>query len=303
MGKLAGSILTALVLFAGCSAVYVYQSISEFEVVEVTDDVHVIHGLGSNVGILRTDRGSVVVDTMTFTSQGREIRERAEALAGPVQVLINTHWHLDHTHGNPAFPSGLPVVSTKKTLAYLEALDADYWKGDAAGTLPNDTFDEAHTVELGGKTVRLLHPGRGHTDGDLVALFVEDRVIHMGDLYFNGRYPNIDLEAGGSVQEWSASIDRVLDFETEFDHVIPGHGPVTDAEGLRQFQRFIEQLAATGRAGASLSLEEHQAQAKLDADAGYEDMVIPFILRLDREFVLRRAWEETTANFERHPVE
>jgi glyoxylase-like metal-dependent hydrolase (beta-lactamase superfamily II) len=305
MARLAGAIGIALTLVLGCSAIYVYQTVSTLDVVKVTDDVHMIAGLGSNVGVLRTDDGALVVDSMTFALQGRAIRERAELLAGPVQVLVNTHYHLDHTHGNPSFPSGLPIYATEKTLDYLNALDADYWQGEAQGTLPNRTFADEQEIKLGGKTVRLIHPGRGHTDGDLVALFVEDRVLHTGDLFFNGRYPNIDLEAGGTVQEWSATIDRLLALEGEYDHVIPGHGPLTDAAGLRQFQRFIRELAASGTASAEAgrSLAEHQAQAALAADAEYDTMEIPFVLKLDREFVLRRAWEESTGNFERVATE
>ena len=303
MARIAAIGFGVLALVLGVGAIYLYQQVSGFEVARVNDDVHVIYGLGSNVGVLRTDEGSVVVDTMTFTLQGRQIREQAESLAGPVRALVNTHYHLDHTHGNPAFPSGLPVVATKKTRAYLDLLDADYWEGEAADTLPNETFDTEHTIELGGKTVRLLHLGRGHTDGDLVALFVEDKVLHTGDLFFNGSYPNIDLEAGGSVAEWSATIDRML--ELDFEHVIPGHGPVTDADGLRAFQRFIVQLADVGREAkrSGASLEETQANAALDADAGYDVMAIPLVMRLDREFVVRRAWEEATGNFERIAVE
>lgn len=299
MARAVGIAVLSLALLAGGVAIYVYQQVSTLEVEQVTDDVHVIFGLGGNVGVLRTGEGSVVVDTMTFALQGREIRDRAEALAGPVWAIVNTHYHSDHTHGNPAFPPGSKVVSTRRTRAYLDALDSGYWSGDAAGTLPNETFDAEHVLSLGGKTVRLIHPGRGHTDGDLVALFVEDRVLHTGDLFFNGRYPNIDLEAGGSVRAWSDTIDRIL--ELDFDKVIPGHGPVTDAAGLRGFQRFMQQLAEVSleaeRSGRSL--EQTQADAVLDADAGYEVMAIPFVMRLDRDFVVQRAWEEATGSFER----
>jgi glyoxylase-like metal-dependent hydrolase (beta-lactamase superfamily II) len=299
MARIAGWLGAALALCIALIAIYVYGQVTSLEVERVTDDVHVVYGLGSNVGVLRTDAGSVLVDTMTFPIQGRELRERARDLAGPVQAIVNTHYHTDHTHGNPAFAAGLPVVSTARTRAYIDAVDAEFWQGDAALTLPNQTFDEAHTLRIGGKTVRLLHPGRGHTDGDLVALFVEDRVVHTGDLFFNGRYPNIDLEAGGSVQAWSDTIDRILDLE--FDLVIPGHGPVTDAAGLREFQRFMQELAAVGReaADSGRSLADTIAGATLDADAGYDVMAIPFVMRLDRDFVLRRAWEETRGSVER----
>ena len=303
MARIAGVVAAAVALLFGLAAINVYQRVSSLEVVKVTGDLHAIYGFGSNVGVLRTEEGSVVVDTMTFTLQGREIRERAEQLGGLVQAIVNTHYHLDHTHGNPAFPSGTKIISTDRTLAYLDAFDAEYWSGDAAGTLPNETFEQEHTLSIGGKTVRLLHLGRGHTDGDLVVHFVEDRTVHTGDLFFNGRYPNIDLEAGGSVREWSATIDRIL--ELDFEHVIPGHGPVTDAAGLRAFQRFMVQLAEVGREAerSGRSLEETQANAVLDADAGYEVMAIPFVMRLDRDFVVRRAWEEANGSFERVVVE
>jgi len=298
MARIAGWLAAGVVLVVALIAIYVYGQVSTLELARVTDDVHVIYGLGSNVGILSTDAGSVVVDTMTFQLQGREVRERARAVAGPVQVIINTHYHLDHTHGNPAFAPGLEVISTRRTRAYLDAVDADYWQGDAAATLPNQTFDDERTLQIGGKTIQLIHPGRGHTDGDLVALFVEDRVVHTGDLFFNGRYPNIDLEAGGSVREWSDSIDRIL--ELDFDYVIPGHGPVTDADGLRGFQRFMRQLAEAAEAAATggVSLADMQATARIDADEGYEVMAIPFVMRLDRDFVLRRAWEEANGRFD-----
>lgn len=298
-----GRLLALVAVVAGVGAVYLYQRISGMDTVGVTDDVHVIEGLGGNVGVLATADGAVVVDTMTFRLQGRRIRDLAERLGrGPTQAVVNTHYHSDHTHGNPAFASGMRVVATERTLGYLHATDASYWSGAAAGTLPNETFEDRHELRIGGKTIRLVHPGRGHTDGDLVVLFVEDRVVHTGDLFFNGRYPSIDLEAGGSVAEWAASIDRVL--ELDFDHVIPGHGPVTDREGLRDFQRFMRQLAAVGARAARTgdSLAETRASASLDADAGYEVIAIPFVMRLDRDLVIRRAWEEATGRFEPIPL-
>lgn len=300
MKKVLGGAVLLVVAALAVAAILFYQQVGDLEVARVTDEVHAIHGLGSNVGVLRTDQGAVVVDTMTFRSQGARVRELAEELGGgPVQAIVNTHYHFDHTHGNPAFPGGTRVVATDRTLGYLRLLDADYWEGDAAGTLPNQTFRNQHTLRVADKTLRLLHPGRGHTDGDLVVLFVEDRVLHTGDLYFNGRYPNIDLEAGGSVAEWVATIDRVL--ELDFDHVIPGHGPVTDRDGLRAFQGFLRQLAAAGEQASrsGWTLEQMQEQAELDADAGYEVISIPFVLKLDRAFVLRRSWEEATGKFER----
>ena len=286
-------ILVALVLAVGG---YVYQVAMSLEVEQITDDLHMIKGLGGNVGVLATGEGTVLVDTMTLEAQGAAIRERAEALTGePVVMIINTHYHLDHTHGNPAFDSGTRVVATERTLGYLKELDADYWTGTAADLLPNETFAHEHVIGLGNKTIRLLHPGRGHTDGDLVVYFEEERVLHMGDLYFNEMYPNIDLEAGGSVREWSATLDTAMTLPAAT--VIPGHGELSDKAGMRVFQAFMEDLAEVGRKAAEegKSLEETLRDADLTSDAGYVSPIeIPFVAGLDHEFVITRAWEEAT---------
>ncbi|HYD48711.1 MAG TPA: MBL fold metallo-hydrolase [Terriglobales bacterium] len=291
------AILVLLVLLAGAAgAYYIYSLAGEIENQRVAGDVHVLYGLGGNVGMVNTALGPVIVDSMTFALQGRRIREQAIALAGgEVQAVINTHYHGDHTHGNPGFKAGTKVVSTMRTREHLLQRDADYWDGDAAAFLPNEIFDQQHTLEIGGKTIRSYYFGRGHTDGDLVVQFVEDRVVHLGDLFFNGHYPNIDLEAGGSVREWADTLDRVL--ELEFDRVIPGHGMVTDREGIMRFQRFLRQLwqIAERAAAEGLTLSETQRTTELTEDAGYEEIYVPLLIDLDRDFVLRRAWEEATA--------
>jgi len=295
MGRKAFIAVGVVLLLAGFGAVMVHDRIMGLETERVTDDVAVIYGFGGNVGVLTTDSGVVIVDTMTFISQGRQIRELAERLGGgATRAIVNTHYHMDHTHGNPGFAPGTKVVATRRTRDYLMFFDRDYWSGAAAETAPNETFDGRHDLRIGGKTIRLFHFGRGHTGGDLVVLFTEDRVIHTGDLFFNHTYPNIDLEAGGSVRAWIATLDRVLDLD--FDRVIPGHGRVTDREGLRAFRGFLEELwaQASEAAAAGRTLEEALATVDLTTDEGYEDYEIPFVVKLDRDFVVRRAFEEAS---------
>lgn len=300
MRRALGWTVFALLLAGAIAAIVIYQELNALQVERVTEDVWMLSGLGSNVGVLRSERGAVVVDTMTFRMQGERIREMVEDLTGhPVEAILNTHYHWDHTHGNPAFPAGLRIVATQRTLERMQTLDGDYFSGAALDALPNETFTESHELRIGGKTVRSFHPGRGHTDGDQVVLFVEDRVLHMGDLLVHRRYPNIDLEAGGSLREWPATLDRVLEMGG-FDEVIPGHGGLTDREGIVRFQRFLrevwEQVEPLARAGRTL--EETRAAVRLTEDAGYEAMQIPGIVTLDRDFVVRRAWEEATGSVE-----
>jgi glyoxylase-like metal-dependent hydrolase (beta-lactamase superfamily II) len=232
--------------------------------------------------------------------QGQRIRQLARELTGAdTTLLINTHYHIDHTHGNPAFEPGIRVLSTERTLSHLRALDADFWQGEAARLLPTETFSDRRTLSMGGKTIELIHPGAGHTDGDLVVLFRDEGVLHTGDLMFNRYYPNIDLEAGGSVQQWVPTLETML--RLDFTRVIPGHGETTDRAGLRQFLALIAQLAEIGDSASenNLSLEQTLATDQLTADEGYRRIRLIVPLPMDREFVLTRAWEESTGNFER----
>jgi cyclase len=279
---------------------FVHVQLSSIEVERINDDLFVLRGLGGNTAVLRTAEGTVIVDTMTLPLQGNRIREIATELtdAEPI-MIINTHYHLDHTHGNPAFAPGTRVLSTERTLSHLQALDADFWTGDAAQLLPNETFSDRRRIVVGGKTIDLMYVGRGHTDGDLVVLLPDENVVHMGDLHFNRHYPNIDLEAGGSVSDWPMTLERVLEFE--FEIVIPGHGATTDRDGIRQFQSFMAQLSQIGSDAAAqgTSLADTLQTDRLTADEGYEPISFVVSLGLDRPFVLQRAWEEATGNFER----
>jgi len=172
--------------------------------------------------------------------------------------------------------------------------DAGYWSDGRAANLPDELFDDRHELRIGGKTIRLRFVGRGHTGGDLVVQFVEDRTIHAGDLFFHGRYPNIDLEAGGSVREWITTIDRIL--ALDFDRIIPGHGSVTDRAGLLAYQQFLEDLwsQASAAVAAGKTLNETLESVDLHYDEGFGVISVPLMFRLDRDFVIRRAWEEAS---------
>jgi len=288
-------IAVGMVVAVAGFAAFLFYEVRSMTVERVTDDLHMIKGLGGNVAVLKTGAGTVIVDTMTFAMQGSRIRHIAEGLTGePIVLVINTHYHSDHTHGNPGFRPGTQVVSTTRTLEHLHEIDGSYWTGDAAALLPNHTFEHDLEIQLGTKHIDLLHPGRGHTDGDLVVLFVDDDTLHTGDLFFNHLYPNIDLEAGGTVRDWGDTLDNVL--ALKFTHVIPGHGELSDRDGLAQFQRFMRQLAAVGASAKAqgLTVDATVRGAQLTEDAGYSPIEIPLVMALNRDFVIRRSWEEAT---------
>jgi glyoxylase-like metal-dependent hydrolase (beta-lactamase superfamily II) len=281
--------LALLALIAGVA----WWRIGVIDVAPVAPGLYLMTGVGGNVTVLVTDAGAAVVDSMTFVRQGRAIMDRVRELTPkPVLALLNTHYHFDHTHGNPAFPVGTRVIATLRTLQRLRTLDADFWHDQPARQLlPNSILDGSVDLHIGNKTVRALSLGRGHTDGDLVVLFVEDRVLAAGDLFFNGYWPNIDLEGGASVREWPATLDRVL--ALDFDRVIPGHGPMSDRAGLERFRDFLRSLwtqteAVVARGG---SLADARREVDLDRFGMTPLWFAPY---LNRRFVIGRTFEEAS---------
>ena len=294
--KFSKTLLVILAVIVATGGAFIYYSVATIKVEQLNDDLFVLRGLGGNTTVVKTSQGTVVIDSMTVPMQGRIIQQKAEQLTGQaVSVLINTHYHLDHTQGNPGFSNNLRIISTDKTLAHLTNIDGDDWQGDKAEYLPNETFDKQLTLRLGDKTLDLIHPGRGHTDGDLVVYIRQLKTAVMGDLFFNRHYPNIDLEAGGSVQRWPLAIDKVLGLGVTT--VIPGHGATSNELGLKQFRRFMAQLGTIARQASAQdwSLERMLATDQLDTDTGFKELAFAGIpLGLDREFVLKRAWEESS---------
>jgi glyoxylase-like metal-dependent hydrolase (beta-lactamase superfamily II) len=127
-----------------------------------------------------------------------------------------------------------------------------------------------------------------------VVLFVEDRVLHSGDLMFHRRFPVVDLRGGGSLRAWSSAVDNLM--RLDFDRVIPGHGTVTGRQELRRFGGFIEDLWGVGRSAAEAgwSLNQTLERAELSGVEQFEATAMSRLMSHDRDYLVRRAWEEAT---------
>lgn len=292
----------AIVALLSIISIAVFRSIaSDYKLHQVTVDYTVVQNtLGGNVGILKTGAGAVIIDTLTFASQGAQLIEIAKDITGEdVVAVINTHYHPDHTHGNPAFADidNLRIIATNRTDHHLKTKSTVFNTEQAAKTLPNEFIDDSETLRIGRKSLVIMHPGVGHTDGDLVVLIREDRVLQTGDLFFNKRYPVIDLEAGASLPAWFDTLEKLLDMGNSYDTVVPGHGALSDENGLAQFQLFIEQLADVGSNAAKIgsSLVDTQVNAYLNEDKGYENISLGLLTISSRNKVIEAAWREATA--------
>ncbi|WP_435008454.1 MBL fold metallo-hydrolase [Tundrisphaera lichenicola] len=219
------------------------------EVSSLGSRLYLVTGPGGNVAVSTGPDGAVVVDS--FVPLGAvgliaAIRKRSE---GPL-TLIDTHWHLDHAGGNGAFAdAGAKIVAHENTRKRLgsEQYMADYKiRTDPApeAALPVVTIGDEATLYLNGEEIRLIHVAPAHTDGDVFLHFRKANVLHAGDLFAKGAYPNIDSSSGGWIGGMVAAADRMLEVADASTRIIPGHGPMANPEDLRDFRDMLAQARA-----------------------------------------------------------
>ncbi len=204
---------------------------------KVKDDLYNIEGDGGNVAVLVTSEGVILVDDKFDRDHDAIVANIKSVTNQPVKYVLSTHHHADHSGGNAMFLPTAEIISTANARTnILEHKQSNAPPGVAPARL---VFTQETAVFLGGKEARARHFGRGHTNGDAVIYFPALRTIHTGDL-MAGTSPLIDYPGGGSVVEWTKTLDAAM--KLDFDTVIPGHGKVTNKAGLLAYRDNVEKL-------------------------------------------------------------
>ena len=219
------------------------------ETVAVADGIYMLIGQGGNIGLSVGDDGVFVIDDQFDRMSEKITAAIAGITAEPVKIVINTHWHGDHTGGNEHFAeSGAIIIAHDNVRQRMNSTQvSEFFKREtppsAAAALPVITFDDSVTFHLNGQTIRAEHVAPAHTDGDSIIWFEPANVVHMGDTFFNGFYPFIDVDSNGSVAGMIAAVDLVLQNVDAGTKIIPGHGPLTDREGLLNYREVLTTVA------------------------------------------------------------
>jgi cyclase len=243
MQKLASVCLLPMLII--CAGMVNAADKPAIETIKLTDDIHVLMGAGGNIAVSTGADGTFIIDddmpplAAKVEAAIRQIRNE------PVRMLFNTHWHFDHTGGNEHFgKQGTLIIAhdnvreRMSTKQFSKLLNSETPPSPALA-LPVVTFDNTLTLHLNGQTITAIHIPPAHTDGDAILLFEEANIAHLGDLFFNSMYPVVDISAGGSVQGMIDGIDTILPLLNAETIIIPGHGAVSDIEGLQAFREML----------------------------------------------------------------
>ena len=216
----------------------------------LTGGVSVLTGAGGNIGVFVSPDGVLLVDDQ-FAPLTPKIKAAVTALTDkPVKLVLNTHWHGDHVGGNENMAKDGTVivaqdnVRTRMVAGQVSTFFSRTTPPAAHEALPVVTFARDVTFHLGDETIHALHVDNAHTDGDVIVRFEKANVVHMGDTFFSGFYPIIDLESGGSIDGMIAATDKALPWLDANTRVVPGHGAVSDKAGLLEYQSMLKGVRA-----------------------------------------------------------
>jgi glyoxylase-like metal-dependent hydrolase (beta-lactamase superfamily II) len=262
--------LTLSLLLAATAFAQRDFSAVEVKAEKIAGSVYMLTGAGGNIGVSVGEDGIVVIDDQ-YAPLAPKIEAALKAITDkPVRFILNTHYHGDHTGGNEHFGKSAPIVAhenVRKRLASGTSVRGNTNPPRPKEALPVVTFNDTLTIHLNGEDVRAVHMPHGHTDGDSVIWFTKSNVVHMGDDFFNGNFPFVDRENGGSVKGLIANLEKVLATVPDDAKIIPGHGPLSDKAGLRKFVEMLKGTTAAVQSGikAGKTLEQLQQEKVLAA--------------------------------------
>ncbi|MBI5286691.1 MAG: MBL fold metallo-hydrolase [Deltaproteobacteria bacterium] len=220
-------------------------------IVKLTEGVYGFIGIdgATNSGFIVTEEGVVVIDTQGPKELALLLKRKIQEVTDkPVIYVINTHYHGDHTFGNQHFKEAREIIAhenTRKNLTERDKPHKEQFKrffGEKAlegieVVLPTKTFKDTLSMRIGNKVFELVYLGVGHTDGDIIVYLPLDGIIFTGDLLYTGRLPWV---GDGNIQSWREVLKKIGWFEAST--YIPGHGRVTNKNGLNEFKNYLDDL-------------------------------------------------------------
>lgn len=237
----------------------------EIKATKVAGNVYMLEGAGGNIGVSVGKDGLLIVDDQ-FAPLADKIRAALKGLSSAdLAFILNTHWHGDHTGGNEAFGREGTIIAhenVRKRLSTEQVVLGEKTPASPPGALPVITFDQSISVHFNGEEIKVIHYPHGHTDGDSIIFFTGSNVVHMGDDFFLGRFPFVDLASGGSVQGLIHNVETALGQIPDDAKIIPGHGALATKADLKAFLGMLKETTGIvqQRIAAGKDLKAIQAE-------------------------------------------
>jgi glyoxylase-like metal-dependent hydrolase (beta-lactamase superfamily II) len=251
-----------------------------FTLEKVNGNVHVLYGAGGNIGVSYGTDGLMTIDTQ-FERAVPAIKAELKKLGSDTpKFVFNTHYHGDHTGGNSLFGVDAIIIAQENVRErLLSTVDREGkpQKPAAKVALPSITYKYGVSVYMNGEEVKAYHFPNGHTDGDSAIMFTGSNVVHLGDTFFAGNFPFVDLASGGSVEGLVNNINKMIQMIPADARIIPGHGKVSTIDDLKDYHAMLVDttLIVRKHMKAGKSLEEIKKAGLPEKYKGWASNFIP----------------------------
>jgi len=244
----------------------------EIKTTQLTDKVYMLQGAGGNIGLSVGGQDVFIIDDQ-FAPLSNKILNAVKNISDkPLTFLVNTHFHGDHTGGNENMANAgatiIAHVNVKKPLEG-EQRDGRYKPKQA---LPVITFNDKLNITINDEKIVVFHVSNAHTDGDVILYFTESNVLHTGDTYFNGRYPYIDLNSGGSINGYIEAVKRAMILINKDTKIIPGHGKLSYIKEYTSFLKMLETLRNNIQNAIDSGKSEEEIKTDSSLTKVYDDL-------------------------------
>jgi glyoxylase-like metal-dependent hydrolase (beta-lactamase superfamily II) len=220
----------------------------QIRTVPLNRGVYMMVGAGGNIALASGDDAAFLVDDQYAPLTPKILAAIRAITDKPVRFMVNTHWHGDHTGGNENFGKAGTVVvahdNVRKRMSVEQFISRLNQRAAPSPkmALPSITFPDQVTFHLNGDTIHAVHVPPAHTDGDAIVHWSAANVLHMGDVFFNGRYPFIDLDSGGSFEGVINAVNSALAMSNDQTKIIPGHGELATKADLLRYRDVLVQV-------------------------------------------------------------
>lgn len=226
----------------------------EITVEKVSDHIYMLQGAGGNIGVSTGEDGIFMIDDQ-FAPLSDKIMAAIKTVSDePVKFLVNTHFHGDHSGGNENFEAAGALIVAQDNVR--KRLSENKKTG-----LPVITFSEDATFYQNGDDIFLTHVHNAHTDGDALVYFAQSNVLHTGDTFFNGRFPYIDMNRGGSIQGDLEAAQKGLMLINNETKIIPGHGALATRDDYKKYKNMLESVVKEVSKAISMGKTEQEVIA------------------------------------------
>ncbi len=210
----------------------------------LSENIYMLTGKGGNIGVFKNEKGLFIIDDQ-FANVSEQLFTTLKTISNqPITTVVNTHFHGDHTGGNENIAKSGAIIYAQKNVRHR--MKSKQQKKDNINllSLPVITFDEGLQFYFKDENIQAFHVHNAHTDGDAIIYFTQGNVLHMGDTFFNGRYPYIDVKSGGSINGYISAVKKALLIINDDTSIIPGHGKLATKKDLETFLEMLETITS-----------------------------------------------------------